>query len=129
MKKIICVLMSMLLIFSAVFTVNAAEKEAVAAVEITAAETENPVIVVRGMNFAGGLQYDRGTENAVPVNVKFDAGVLFRYLTKTLATLVTTFSMDAAVSVVCEYIVTLFADYPCDENGNSVHKNIDVRAE
>ena len=122
MKKILAVILSILMVFSVCITANAEE----AAVEktIETVETDTPVIVVRGMNFAGGLQYDRGTENATPVNVKFDAGVLFRYLTKTLATLVTTFSMEAAVSVVCEYVVTLFADYPCDENGDSLYDNI-----
>ena len=122
MKKILAVILSVLMIFSVCVTVNA--EEAVTEKTIETVESDTPVIVVRGMNFAGGLQYDRGTENAAPVNVKFDAGVLFKYLTKTLATLITTFSMEAAVSVVCEYVVTLFADYPCDENGNSVYENI-----
>lgn len=122
MKKILAVILSVLMIFSVCVTVNA--EETVIEKTIETVETDTPVIVVRGMNFAGGLQYDRGTENARPANVKFDAGVLFKYLTKTLATLVTTFSMDAAVSVICEYIVTLFSAYPCDENGDSVHSNI-----
>lgn len=125
MKKILCVLLSVILMLSAGVTVFAAENDtAVSTPIIEQVETDTPVIVVRGMNFAGGLQYDRGTENARPVNVKFDAGVLFKYLTKTFATLITTFSFDAAVSVICEYVVTLFADYPCDENGNSVYENI-----
>lgn len=127
MKKILSVILSMLIVMSALFTVNAAEvqtAEETAQPVIEQVEGDYPVIVVRGMNFSSGLQYDRGTENASPANVKFDAGVLFKYLTKTFATLITTFSMDAAVSVICEYVVTLFADYPCDENGNSVHTNI-----
>ncbi len=123
MKKILAVILSVLMIFSVCVTVNAQE-EAVIEKTIETVETDTPVIVVRGMNFAGGLQYDRGTENARPANVKFDAGVLFKYLAKTLATLITTFSMEAAVSVVCEYIVTLFEAYPCDENGDSLHENI-----
>ena len=122
MKKILAVLLSVLMIFSVCVTVNAEESAVEKTIETV--ETDTPVIVVRGMNFAGGLQYDRGTENASPVNVKFDAGVLFKYLAKTFATLVTTFSMEAAVSVVCEYVVTLFADYPCDENGDSLYDNI-----
>ncbi len=122
MKKILAVILSIIMIFSVCATVNA--EEAVTEKTIETVATDTPVIVVRGMNFAGGLQYDRDTENARPANVKFDAGVLFKYLAKTLATLITTFSMEAAVSVVCEYIVTLFADYPCDENGDSLHNNI-----
>ena len=122
MKKILAVILSALMIFSVCITANA--EETVTEKTIETVKSDTPVIVVRGMNFAGGLQYDRGTENATPVNVKFDAGVLFKYLTKTLATLVTTFSMEAAVSVVCEYVVTLFADYPCDENGVSLYDNI-----
>ncbi len=122
MKKVLSVFLSILMIFS-VCTVSFAQ-ETVVEKTITEVETDNPVIVVRGMNFAGGLQYDRGTENARPANVKFDAGVLFKYLTKTLATFLTTFSADEAVSVICEYIVTLFADYPCDENGDSLYDNI-----
>ena len=122
MKKILAVILSALMVFSVCFTVNA--EETVIEKTIETVETDTPVIVVRGMNFGGGLQYDRGTENARPANVQFDAGVLFKYLVKTLATLITTFSMEAAVSVVCEYIVTLFDAYPCDENGNSLHENI-----
>lgn len=123
MKKILAVILSVLMMLSVCVTVNA-EEEAVIEKTIETVETDTPVILVRGMNFAGGLQYDRNTENARPANVQFDAGVLFKYLAKTLATLITTFSMEAAVSVVCEYIVTLFDAYPCDENGNSVHQNI-----
>lgn len=123
MKKFLAVILSILMVFSVCITANA-EETAVVERTIEEVETDTPVIVVRGMNFAGGLQYDRGTENARPANVKFDAGVLFKYLTKTLATLITTFSMDAAVSVICEYVVTLFADYPCDENGDSLYDNI-----
>ncbi len=122
MKKVLSVVLSILMIFSVCFVTNAAETTEDKT--IVTVETDTPVIVVRGMNFGGGLQYDRGTENARPANVKFDAGVLFKYLTKTLATLVTTFSMDEAVSVICEYVVTLFADYPCDENGDSLYDNI-----
>lgn len=122
MKKVLAVFLSVLMIFSVCFTVNA--QESVTEKTIETVETDTPVIVVRGMNFAGGLQFDRGTENARPANVQFDAGVLFKYLAKTLATLITTFSTEAAVSVICEYIVTLFSAYPCDENGNSVHQNI-----
>ena len=120
MKKILAVILSALMVFSVCFTVNA--EETVIEKTIETVETDTPVIVVRGMNFGGGLQYDRGTENARPANVQFDAGVLFKYLAKTLATLITTFSMEAAVSVVCEYIVTLFEAYPCDENGDSLQK-------
>ena len=129
MKKILSILLALVLIFtSGVIGFASGEDKGAAEnkeiIKIEKVESDTPVIVVRGMNFAGGLQYDRGTENARPVNVKFDAGELFRYLTKTFATLVTTFSVDAAVSVICEYVVTLFADYPCDENGNSVYTNI-----
>ncbi len=127
MKKAISLLLSAVLLFSLTAQCFAAGEEPLpetAVNEITAVETDTPVIVVRGMNFAGGLQFDRGTENAAPANVQFDAGELFSYLAKTVAAVITTFSISAGVSVVCEYIVKLFSAYPCDKNGNSVHTNI-----
>lgn len=127
MKKLLSVLLSLVLAFSFVTPAFCAENETVteaAANEIVPVEADVPVIVVRGMNFTGGLQFDRGTENASPVNVQFDAGELFKYLAKTFAAVVSSFSISAGVSVICEYVVSLFSAYPCDENGNSVHTNI-----
>ncbi|MBR3768751.1 MAG: hypothetical protein IKL10_11020 [Clostridia bacterium] len=125
MKKLLCVLLSLIMVLPLGLTSFAAE-EVTAPVEnvIEAVETDTPVIVVRGMNFAGGLQFDRGTENARPANVQFDALELFKYLIKTFATVATTLSIDAGVSVICEYVVSLFSAYPCDNNGDSVHENI-----
>ncbi len=127
MKKLLCVILSLIIVFSSVAAASAAV-EAVNgdsnAVTIERVETENPVIVVRGMNFAGGLQFDRGTENARPVNVQFDFGQLFKYLTKTLAAVISSFSIEAGVSVICEYVVELFSAYPCDNNGDSLYPEI-----
>ena len=126
MKKIVCIFMSLILLLPTGVTAFAetAENEVQNEKVIEKVETDTPVIVVRGMNFTGGLQFDRGTENARPVNVQFDAGELFKYLAKTFAAVVTTFSIKAGVSVICEYVVNLFGAYPCDENGNSLHTNI-----
>lgn len=127
MKKFLSILLSLTLIFSSVVLVSASENDVNASDEtnvIAKTQTDTPVVVVRGMNFAGGLQFDRGTENARPVNVQFDAGELFKYLAKTFAAVVSTFSIEAGISVVCEYVVSLFSAYPCDENGDSLHDNI-----
>ena len=127
MKKILSLLLSAVLVLSFVTPAFCAGDESTsdtAVNEIVPVETDVPVIVVRGMNFAGGLQFDRGTENASPVNVQFDAGELFKYLAKTFAAVVSSFSIAAGVSVICEYVVNLFSAYPCDENGNSLHTNI-----
>lgn len=127
MKKIVAFMLSFVLIFSS-FSVAFASGEDESAVgeplPIERVETDSPVIVVRGMNFAGGLQFDRGTENAKPVNVQFDAGELIKYFGKTLVAVLSSFSIEAGISVICEYVVTLFSAYPCDENGNSLHSNI-----
>ncbi len=127
MKKVLSLFLSLVLVFTLTVPGFASGEEPLPEAkvnEITPVQTDVPVIVVRGMNFTGGLQFDRGTENAKPVNVQFDAGELFKYLAKTAAALISTFSMSAAVSVICEYVVSLFSAYPCDENGNSLHENI-----
>lgn len=127
MKKFISILLSFVLILTSAVSVSASGEELPVVKEpnkITEIETDTPVVVVRGMNFTGGLQYDRGTQNARPVNVQFDAGELFKYLAKTFAAVITSFSIEAGVSVICEYVVSLFSGYPCDENGDSLHDNI-----
>ena len=124
MKKVLCILLSVLLTLSCIVPAFAAEEADSGEKFIEQVETDTPVIVVRGMNFTGGLQFDRGTENARPVNVQFDAGQLFKYLAKTFAAVITSFSIEAGISVVCEYVTELFSAYPCDENGNSLHENI-----
>ena len=128
MKKILCVVLSIIMIIPfSVFALAAGEDSVSPAPEkelIEKVENDTPVIVVRGMQFTDGLQYDRGTENAKPVNVSFDAMELISYLGKTLAAVVTSFSIEAGISVVCEYVVKLFSGYPCDNNGNSLHQNI-----
>ncbi len=127
MKKLLAVILSITLIFSLFTTAFASGEETVTDREITPiekVEAESPVIVVRGMKFTDGLQFDRGTENAKPVNVQFDAGELIKYLGKTLLAVLTSFSLEAGISVVCEYVVKLFSAYPCDENGDSLYDNI-----
>lgn len=127
MKKLLSVILSITFVFSFWTVSFASGEEVITDREITPiekAETDSPVIVVRGMQFSGGLQFDRGTENARPANVQFDAGELIKYLGKTLAAVLTSFSVEAGVSVICEYVVSLFSAYPCDENGDSLHPNV-----
>jgi len=127
MKKVLCIMLSICMILPFGIFAGASGENPITErpyTEIEKISTENPVIVVRGMNFTGGLQYDRGTENAKPVQPEFDAGELFTYLTKTLAAVISTFSIEAGVSVICEYVVKLFSGYPCDNNGDSLHENI-----
>lgn len=128
MKKVLCILLSFILVVPFSVFASASGEEDVnvdhSVNEIESVETDTPVIVVRGMNFTGGLQYDRGTENAKPVQPEFDAGELFSYLAKTAAAVLSEFSFEAGVSVICEYVVKLFGGYPCDENGDSLHTNI-----
>lgn len=127
MKKVLCIILSLTLLFSCTLTVFASGEEASGTVNINAVtpvETDTPVIIVRGMQFTDGLQFDRGTENARPANVQFDAGELFSYLAKTLAAVISQFSIEAGVSVICEYVVKLFSAYPCDSNGDSLHQNV-----
>lgn len=127
MKKILCFVLCMMLLLSSVTVAFASGEDTEAERELTPierVETDSPVIVVRGMQFTDGLQFDRGTENAKPVNVQFDAGQLIKYLGKTLLAVLTSFSIEAGISVVCEYVTELFSAYPCDENGDSLHENI-----
>lgn len=127
MKKILCVLLSFILVipFGVLASASGTEEDVtVNDVTIEKVETDTPVIIVRGMNFTGGLQFDRGTENARAVQPEFDVAELFNYLTKTFAAVMTEFSIEAGVSVICEYVTKLFGSYPCDENGNSLYSNI-----
>lgn len=119
MKKFLCLVLSIIIVLSCSLTVFAVDDG-----KIEQVDCDVPVIVVRGMLFVGGLEYDRGTENAKPVQPVFDFGKLICALGRTVGAAVINFSIDAGVSEVCKYVTELFSDYPCDNNGDSLHKNI-----
>lgn len=116
-----CVILSVILALSCCVTAFATEE---ADGRISKVDSDTPVIVVRGMLFVGGLEYDRGTQNAKPVAPVFDAGELVSALFRTAGAAVMNFSIEAGVSVVCDYVTDLFGDYPCDNNGDSLHPNV-----
>lgn len=126
MKKVLCVLLSVLLcmpfaVVASACTENTEEEEKNV---ITRVETDTPVIVVRGLQFTEGLQFDRGTENATPVKPVFKANELFEALANALVATVKNHSGEAGVSELCKYVTKLFGDYSCDNNGNSLYENI-----
>lgn len=117
MKKILSLLLSFCLLLSCAFAAEAGQPE------IAKAEKENPVIVVRGMDFTGGLQYDRGTENAKAVTPEIDAEGIFKTLAEMSAAVFLP-KGRTPVQVLCDYVYTVLEGYACDENGDSLHKNI-----
>ena len=68
MKKVLCILLSVLLLLPALSLCASA---AAGPAEFSEEKVENalPLVIVRGMDFTGGLKYDFGTENERTVNV------------------------------------------------------------
>lgn len=126
MKKILCVILSILMCLPFALVASAYTDREGSSVknEITRVNTDTPVIIVRGMQFTEGLKFDRGTENEKAVKPVFDAGKLFKALSDTFAQVLKTGTVEAGVSVICDYVSDLFGDYACDENGDSVYDNI-----
>ena len=78
-----------------------------------------PVIIIRGMDFAG-LYHDYGTENERPV-LEVDAMEIVKTIGKALGKLIFTFNADEAMNVILDYAHELLKGFSVDNLGNSVY--------
>jgi len=117
MKKIISILLAFILTISLSLSVVAQS------VHNPSVCKNEPVIIVRGMDF-GGLYYDVGTENQRPV-LSVDVGKIISTVFKSVFAGIFNWNLDSTVDVICDYAVDLLGGLAMDENGNSIH-NVDV---
>ncbi len=110
MKKIISVLLSLVLVFSATIPALAAEEEPVIASDYNG----YPVIIVRGIDFAG-LTYENGAK-ALELNV----GGIIPLLMKAFFTRFGWQSKEALVESVMDVAYGVLSPIACDKEGNSV---------
>lgn len=111
MKKVISLILSVLLVFSAAFSV-------VSYAQDSASAYDHPLILVRGMTFQG-LTVDKGTDNEhncfVTPSVTQIGSLVFS-LAKTYFTQ-NTLDIDAVI----EFVDGMLGSMACDYNGNSLY--------
>ena len=112
MKKILCVILALVLGLSCTATAFA-----------EGTQPENPIVIVRGMDF-GGLILDQGTDNERPA-MSVSAGPIVASVFKGLFLSIFKGS-EAFADMAIEIAGGIFAPLACDENGNSIG-NITVR--
>lgn len=124
MKKVLCILLSVLLLLPALSLCASA---AAGPAEFSEEKVENalPLVIVRGMDFTDGLKYDFGTENERTVNVmnNLSVGGVMKGLARGFTALVTR-GRRAAVTELVAFAATLFEGYACDENGDSLDPRV-----
>ena len=114
MKKIISIFLALSMIFALAAPAFAGGDET-----DSAACSDVPVVLVRGMNF-GGLYLDYGTENERPA-INADAGMIVEYVFKAIGKGIFTFSFDNFIDVVIECVYNVLGGLAIDEMGESVH--------
>lgn len=114
MKKIISVFLSVLLIFSAVFSVSASSDNS--------RSYDEPLVIVRGIAFSG-LTVDKGTENEHNCIVTPDIADIASLVTDLGKTYFTEKMLD--IDAVIKFVDIMLGSMACDENGNSVY-NVSV---
>lgn len=112
MKKVISVLTAVLMLFTMMIPAFAAEKEG----EATESYDGMPVIIVRGIDFAG-LTYEDGSK-ALSVNAGDITSILFKALISKFV-----FKQDEAIAEgIFEVAESVLSPIACDNNGNSVEE-------
>lgn len=112
MKKIISLLLAAVLLVSGSLSVAAA-----------GAQQENPIVIIRGMDF-GGLIIDQGTENERAA-LSVDVAPLILDVVKGLFSCIFT-GMDGLADLAVDIVGGIFFPLACDENGDTI-ENISVR--
>lgn len=117
MKKAISIILAISMIFT-LFVPAFADKEETA--EHNPAECKNvPVIIVRGMDFAG-LYLDCGTENEKPA-INTDTEMIVRGVFSAIGKGIATFSFDGIINGVKDLATDIFKNLSMDENGDSLY--------
>ncbi|MBR6427395.1 MAG: alpha/beta hydrolase, partial [Clostridia bacterium] len=121
MKKILCVLMSMLLMIGVAVVPASAESafESVYGDLMPLAEDSPPLVIVRGM-LIDGLTVFAGTENERNALGDIKVGDIVKTLLSAGASWVFK-GREAGVSVICDYFHDIFKYFGCDESGNSLY--------
>lgn len=112
MKKILCVILALVLGLSCSVAAFA-----------EGTQPENPIVIVRGMDF-GGLILDQGTENERPA-MSVAAGPIVASVFKGLFMSIFK-GTEAFADMAIEIAGGIFSPLACDKNGNSIEK-ISVR--
>lgn len=125
MKKIICAILGVCLLIPCAAPFAAAAnkstvKETDGAAEGVYETVENaePFVIIRGMDF-NGLKKDAGTDKETSVGVKITFGGIVGALCRAAVAGLKSFSADAAVDVLIDYVYSTMKDYGCDKNGDS----------
>ncbi len=124
MKKLICVLLSVCLLLPCMGLITFAGS-APAAYTQAGVETPYPVVIVRGMDFTGGLYRNPGTPGETPVNIS--ANLSFKGVLKAVGRLTAAFvtrGKDGAVDEIVNFANELFDGYACNGNGDSLDPTV-----
>lgn len=113
MKKLLCVLISVLLIFGTAIPAFAAAGET-----DTDYSYEYPLVIVRGMDF-GGLYLNYGTEEQASCIASPDASGIMKLIGNLALTFMTKRTLDAPAIV--EFVDGMLGSMACDADGNSVY--------
>lgn len=118
MKKILSFMLVISMLFALAVPAFAEESEA----QVYSPSEGNcyPVIIVRGMDFAG-LYYDCGTENQKPAIGEIKADEIIMQLFRAIGSGVINRSLDSAMDVVIDYIYDILKGLSMDEYGNSLY--------
>lgn len=118
MKKIISVLLVITMLFAVAVPAFAADAQTTAYI---ADDSEKyPVVIVRGMDFAG-LYYDCGTESQRPALGEIKADEIILQLFRAIGSGVINRSLDAAMDVVIDYVYDILKGLSMDENGDPLY--------
>lgn len=118
MKRIISVFLAVVMAVSMALPVFAASEHNPETCK------NEPVIIVRGMDFTG-LYYDVGTENERPV-IEIDAGEIVKTVFKAIFAGVFGLSFDKTMDVIVDYAGELLGGLAMDKNGDPIN-NIGVK--
>ncbi len=111
MKKIISVILTVSMLLGICIPAFAHDKNECSDV---------PVIIIRGMDFAG-LYHDYGTENERSV-LEVDAMEIVKTVGKAFGELIFTFNVDETMNVVLDYAYELLKGFSVDNLGKSVYE-------
>lgn len=123
MKKVLCLALSFVMVFSGLFALSGsavvAEPERPETVPTTDYDGY-PLVLVRGMDF-NGLYYKLGTTEEERVFVGVKAGAVIKTLFKAIGTGLIHWSLESGVDVVLDYVDSILGKMACDTHGNSVY--------
>lgn len=122
MKKLICVFLSLIMIFGISFSAVASSD--VVTDQSSSVKSEYPFVLVRGMDFSG-LYLDYGTENEKNCIQNLSFINIMKTIIKGVGAYVKTGSIRGLMDVALEYTDSVLGSMACDNNGDSLY-NVSV---